>query len=109
MDNREVVSQGARAAAYTMLAKTPTDVIKDRLAKARETMRQQDLAAVDPNGELDPEERERRAEYRRRERMARAGLASGRARRAAKAKADAAAEINMLIDVLASLDEGDAA
>lgn len=111
MDNRhpDDLSYIGQLGGLAMVANTPPDVLKARMANARNAMRQQDLDAVDKNRELPTEERERLADLRRRERMARAGLASGRARRAAKAKADAAAEINVLLDVLAALNAEDGA
>jgi hypothetical protein len=57
---------------------------RETTARAREAFLARFLNAVDPDGLLSTEERQRRAEYARRAHMARLALASSRARSAVK-------------------------
>lgn len=101
----EIRRAACQTAAYAMLAQTSEEELHDRLAKARAVQWQKDLDAVDPDGKLDLAERERRATFHRRERLARAGLASARARRERQAAAEAA-RIAAELDTLAAIDGG---
>lgn len=99
----DIRNTAAKIAAYAMLAQTSEEELSERLVRARAAQRQKDLDAVDPNGELSTEERERRATFRRRERLARAGLASAKARRDRQAAAEAA-RLAAELDALAAID-----
>lgn len=106
----EVASAAARVAGLANVAQTPPHIIAERMAHARAAQHQLDLDAADAaaaeRGEvLDDEERERRAALHRRERLARASLASVKARKA-KAADRAAEQLAAELDQLAALEAG---
>lgn len=103
----DIASAAARIAALSNLAKSSPQVIAQRMAHARAVQHQKDLQAVDPDGVLDDAERERLAALRRRERLARAGLASARARRVRREAEAAVAQLAE--DLTLALAEGGAA
>lgn len=101
----EIRSAAARVGGYAMVAQTPHQELVDRMANARAVQWQKLLDEVDPNGDLSNEERERRATFRRRERLARAGLASAKARRERVAAAEAA-RMAAELDALNAIGDG---
>lgn len=104
----EIRAAAAKVAANARVAQTPYHQLATQMEKARAVQYEMDRFAVDPTGELaeaDPDELERRVTARRRERLARAGLASARARRERQAAAEAA-KVAAELDALAALEDG---
>lgn len=106
----EIARAAASVAGRANVAQTPPHIMAERMEYARAAQHQLDLDAADAaaaeRGEvLDDEERERRAALHRRERLARAALASVKARKA-KAAAREAAERDAELDQLAALEAG---
>jgi hypothetical protein len=71
----------AQIASNTRLINLDADGRRALTASARAEMHRRDLAAVDPDGTLDDAERERRATFRRRQRMAELARLSAASRR----------------------------
>lgn len=109
----DIAKAAASVAGRHRIAITPHHVVDEQMAAARAAQHRKDLDAVDAAaaeaGEmLTDDERERRARLRRRERLARAGLASAKARAARKAAREAARDAAEL-DTLAEHDAAGAA